>query len=898
MKLPIFTLAGTLGLLLCGAALPIRAWGAVEESFFLPNGLKVILVAQPDNPVVSMRVMIRTGSADESTRSEYGLAHLMEHMAFKGSVRYPEPGLISKMVERNGGSMNAYTSHDSTVYYFSLPAEQVAMGLDVLAELVFHPLYDPKEYELEKEVVIEEIKRGRDNPDRTVMETFFNAAYPDHPYGRPVIGYEETVKAATVKEAKAFHELHYRPDNAVLVVTGGFDSAVVKESIEKFYASLPKAKDELKAKPTPALATPKGPEIRLAESEKVALAKVFMGFRSPAAYEPGAATMDLLSAVLSGGKASRLVEVVKDEKQLVTDISSAAYTPRHQGTFMISFETEPSKVTAATKAVLEELEKLVTSPPADEELSRARSLAEKSFLAGQESAMGLGSQITEFENLFGDWRLRDAYLPLWQRTGSEELAKKAAEHFLPKNLTISVLLPPEIEGDGRPTPEQLAKVATDLMPAVQEIEAEKQFFREMALDNGIKLLVRRDASLPLVNVRAAALGGLLADPAEEEGLNNFMASVWSKATLQKNAAELSRAVEGLGATLSAFSGRNSLGLVGSFLASQSEPGLELFAEVLMSPKFSKEDVERVRPEILAQIKAQEEQLGRRVMRSLATKLYPGDHPYSRDQLGTEESVTKITPADLKASYENIVRPENLIITVAGDVEPGKVRETLNSLIGKWKPAGESVKVSVPAAPPAITEPTKTVETIERAQTHLALGFQAAALGTEDVPALEVLAAYLGGMSGPLFRELRDQQSLAYTVQCSYNPGLNVSSFVFYIATAPEKVDEALSGFAGIIDRVRQKPISAEELEGAKRYIIGVTKIGLQTVASRAAQATFNTLYGLGIDYDQKRLAAIEKVTASDLQKAAAKYLAPEREVLAILGNVENIENAKSAESAK
>ncbi|MDR1921066.1 MAG: insulinase family protein, partial [Candidatus Adiutrix sp.] len=159
MRLPIFKIAGALGLVLGGLLPPLRAWGAAEESFSLANGLKVIMASQPGSPVASMRVMVRTGAADEAVRSEYGLAHLMEHMAFKGTSRHPEPGLISSLVERNGGDMNAYTSSDSTVYYLERPAEQVDLGLDILADMVFAPLYDPKEYELEKEVVIEEIKR-------------------------------------------------------------------------------------------------------------------------------------------------------------------------------------------------------------------------------------------------------------------------------------------------------------------------------------------------------------------------------------------------------------------------------------------------------------------------------------------------------------------------------------------------------------------------------------------------------------------------------------------------------------------------------------------------------------------------------------------------------------------
>jgi zinc protease len=883
-------LAGALSLMMLGGLFPpMRAWGAAEESFLLNNGLKVILVEQPGSPVVSLRVMIRTGAADESSRSEYGLAHLMEHMAFKGTARYPDPGAISGLVERNGGDMNAYTSSDSTVYYLNLPSDQVILGLDILSDLVFHPLYDPGEYELEKEVVIEEIKRGRDNPDNLLMDDFLSAAYPDHPYGRPVIGYEETVRNASVQEARAFHTRHYRPDNAALVVTGGFDRAAVQKAIDRFYAGLARPEAPLTRTPEPGLAPPAGPVVHLSYNDQVALAKVVIGFRGPAGRDPEAPAMDLLSSVLSGGKASRLTEVIKDEKQLVTDISTGSYTPRYQGSFMISLETEPAKVAPAIAAVCQELERLIAQPPSDDELGRAKALAEKGFVTSQESALGLAAQITEFENMFGDWRLRDAYLPLWNRTGPAELTLSAARHFLPKNMTITVMLPPRDTGDktAGPTEKELTELARRLSPpAVAGAATAAPAFQEFKLAAGPRLLVMRDATVPLVNARVAVLGGLLAEQPGQDGLNNFMTSVWTKATAKRPAQSLARAIEDIGASISAYAGRNSAGLTATFLASNLDEGLRLFTEVLTSPAFSAEDVEKVRPEILAQIKAQDEQLGGRVFRLLAKNLYPGGHPYSRDQLGTADTVTRLTPADLKKNYEELARPEDIIIALAGDVEPLKVRETLETLLAGWKPKGPGLKLAAPPAPPAIAKFTEITEKLDRAQTHIAFGFQAAGLGTPDGPALDVLAAYLSGMSGPLFRELRDQQSLAYTVQCGYNPGLKVGSFSFYIASDPQKVTAALAGFDDIIKRIQARPISPEDLEGTKRYIIGATKIRFQTVSGRAGQAILNCLYGLGLDYEDKRLAAIAQVTAEDVRLAAVKYLQKDSGVLVILGKNE------------
>ncbi|MDR2725583.1 MAG: insulinase family protein [Candidatus Adiutrix sp.] len=878
-----FQFAGTL-MVLGGLLQPVRAWGATEESFRLRNGLKVILAEQPGSPVVSLRVLINTGSADEAGRPEYGLSHLMEHMAFKGGRRYPE-GTATALVERNGGEINAYTSNDSTVYYLSLPSERAALGLDILADLVFAPLYDPKEYRLEKEVVVEEIKRGRDNPDRVLMEEFFEAAYPDHPYGRPVIGYEDTVRQATVAVAKAFHQKHYRPDNAVLLVTGGFDRAALAGPIEEFFGGLAPPKKNLPPRPAAALTAIGGPVVRLIKSEKAALAKIALGFRGPAGGAPETPALDLLSAVLAEGKASRLTESVKDDQALVTDISAFNHTPHGPGLFIITAETEPEKAAPATAAILRELARLTSEPPAGDELARIRALAEKNFVLGQESASGLAAQLTEFESLYGDYRLRDAYLPIWNRLGAPELAAGAARLFRPEDLTLVIMLPGQGEVDF--TAKSLAGLAREALTSRQasaEIKTTPAF-QEMRLSAGPKLLVMRDATLPLVTARAAALGGILAETEAQNGLSHFMTSVWARATEERTAPALARAAEDIGASITAFSGRNSVGLNASFLSTHFKEGLALWAEVLTRPAFAPEEVEKVRPEILAQIKARDEHLAGRLLRLQARHLYPGGHPYSRDQLGTLKSAAAFQPGDLKDFYTRLVRPDQIILAVAGDVDPDQVRNEMEKLLAGWRPAGTGRAVTIPGPPEPLADPAPVTETLDRAQTHLALGFQVPGLGSPEGPALDVLAAYLSGMSGPLFRELRDQQSLAYTVQALHEPGLSIGAFRFYIATDPSKVGAAWAGFQDIIGKVRAGTINPEELEGAKRYLVGAAKIGRQTVSSRTGQALLNSLYGLGLDHEEKHLAEIEKVTASEVRAAAGRFLAPDRGLLAVLGQM-------------
>lgn len=858
------------------------AWAGQEEGYSLDNGLKIILAPEPGGPVVSMRLLIKAGSTSENGRAEYGLAHLMEHMAFKGTAKRRN-GEISALVESRGGDMNAYTSFDETVYYLTMPAGEEELGLDILADMVFSPAYDPGEYAREKEVVIEEIKRGADSPDRRLSEAFWALAFPDHPYGRPVIGFEETVKGASLADAKGFHRKFYRPDNAILVAAGGFEADKIKPLINRYYGGL---KNPQGARPARNLARPAAPEAPRAEglaSGQAELAKVIIGFPGPAYQDPSAPMTDLVSSILSDGRSSRLYERIKRRRDLVVDISSYSFTPRDPGVFLISFETSPEKVLPAAEAVFEELGDFFKNPPSQAELSRARILAEKGFIGSQETASGQAGQIAGFENMAGDWRLKDAYLAIWNRATLADLLKAGHGIINNRGRVVAFMLP-------LAAAERREEISAGLLKLAREFEtpefsfkaAAKPVFENYPLAGGARLLVMNDPALPLVSVKAGFLGGLLAEPPEQNGLMNFLAADWARSTLKRGPEELAAALDDLGAQIGGFSGRNSFGLSGSFLAATFHHGLELFGEVLTQPAFDPVEAQKVKNDILFQQRAQNEQLAQRTLRLLAKNMYVG-HPYSRDALGTSETVSAMTTEDLALAYRRLARPENLVVAVAGDVNPAELQESFNKILAGWD-QGEAGPAWPEPAKPRPESGRLIHEDLDRAQTHLAMGFSAAGLGEDDQAALEVLDAYFSGMGGALFSELRDRQSLAYTVTSIYTPGLNgVGGFTFYIACDPRKKERALAGMNAIIAEVRAAPPSVEAADRAKRYVLGLKKIGRQTLGAKANQALFDDLYQLGPDSESRLEAAISRVKPEDLQRAALKYLSPERAVTVEIG---------------
>jgi zinc protease len=396
-------------------------------------------------------------------------------------------------------------------------------------------------------------------------------------------------------------------------------------------------------------------------------------------------------------------------------------------------------------------------------------------------------------------------------------------------------------------------------------------------------LIKPDGSLPLVSLRAVFLGGVRFETEATNGLNQLLAEVWDRGTETRTAEELARAVEDMAGYLSSFCGRNSLGLEAEFLSRHLEPGLDLLAEVLTRPALSDEEVEKARPNILAAIERQSDQLLARTFRLLSRTLY-GPHPYALNSLGSPDSVRGLTSDLLRSYFKQRVVPQNMVLAAVGDVDPDKLKDRLETLLSGWQGASSPAPRLEP--PPALDKTRAVHERIDRAQAHLALGFLTPGMADPDRYALQVLETVLSGQGGRLFMELRDRQSLAYAVTAMFRPGLDTGGFSLYIAFAPDKYEAAQAGLAKILQGLRKEPVTLDELERAKENILGACEIRLQGYGEMAADLAFHELYGLGHDYRYRYLEGIRAVTAADVLAAARRYLDPDRAVAATVGPVE------------
>ncbi|HWP90877.1 MAG TPA: pitrilysin family protein [Thermodesulfobacteriota bacterium] len=845
--------------------------------FKLDNGLTVLLEENHSAPVVAVNVWVKVGSACEED-GEYGIAHVHEHMVFKGTEKRGV-GEIARIIEGDGGDINAFTSFDETVYYVVIAGRFLDTALDVLSDAMENSSFDAEELQKELQVVLEEIRRGEDSPQRNLSERLFSEAYTAHPYRRPVIGSKESVSGFTREKIVNFYKKWYSPNNMVLVVVGDFDTRKVVPKIKETFGTL-------KPRTLPNCHIPEEPvqkEMRAVVFDKKVQEGYFsLAFHTTDARNDDTPVLDVISNILGGGDSSRLYRRVKEDKGLVSNIYSYSFTPKYPGLFAVGGTLDPDKASSAFSEIIKETYLLKYEPVSYEELSRAKVNIESNSIYTKETMQGQAQKLGYYEVEAGDYKYEDEYLKKVSLVTQEDIMRVARKYFRNSNLTTAFLLP-----TGQVTIEE--KEIIDIANrSAQALEKELSLLsikssgdvKKAMLDNGITVLIKQNHSVPLFAARAAFLGGVRFEDEKDNGVSNFLSEMFTRGTKNRSAEDIAREIESIAGEVSGFSGRNSFGVTVESLSRNFDQAIDIFADVIMNPSFDPEEIERARRDILSAINRQGDNLLRTTINLFLSTLYR-ENPYRFDVLGTKETITNMTRDDLINFYQKYVRPENMVISVVGNVDENRVLSMLESYFGEMGKGRFSPPQVQPESPPSRIR-TAEVEQKDKAQTHIILGFLAPTLKDPDQYPFEVLNAILSGQGGRLFLELRDKRSLAYTVTSFFTPGLEPGFFGVYIGCAPEKQEEAIQGIKEQLALVLEKGVTDEELKRAQNYLVGNFEIGLQQNSAQAAKIAFDELYGLGWDEYKRYPEEIYSVTKDDIQRVARKYIHLDKYTLAIV----------------
>ena len=853
--------------------LPAPSDSSDSRSLFrLENGLRVAIQEDHFAPVVAIQVWVKAGSADE-TPDVAGAAHVHEHMIFKGTERRPV-GAIAAEVESSGGNINAFTSADHTVYHLVLASRYCRAGLDILADAMHNSSFDPSELEKELQVVMEEWKRGEDSPTSRAATELFRLAYTSHPYGRPVIGFRETVEALDRGRVVNFYQRWYHPNNMTLVVVGDVDRRAVEGDVRELFGPYPLG--PLPARPRTVEPPQRQPRLSGLDMN-VEESYLYLGFPIPEADHADIFALDLLGFILGGGESSRLVQTVQVEKELVNWISASAYSPADPGLFITAAGLEQDKVRPALQAMLAAIADCQQRLVSPAELDRARTNLASDFTYRRETVQGQARQLGYFLSVFDDPDYEDRYLAGLAAVTRQDIRRVAQRYLTTDSLSL-VLLGSEAQA-GLPSAADIqAWQKTQPAPTVSPAKNGRVSYTE--LDNGIRLLVKEHHSVPVVSLQACMLGGVLFETEPNAGMNNLIAGLLTRGSQRFSRLALTEAVESLAGSLGGFSGRNSLGLSGSFLSSRATTGLELFLDTLLQPIFPADEVEKRRREILLALKNREDELAQIAFDLFYATIFT-THPYRLLPLGRVESIQALRQEQLSAYYRTVLNPRQLVVSAVGDVDSdeliGCLRASLEGL------PSVSDQLALPPPEPRPTDTRRQTKTVDKQQAHIVLGYQGVALDNPDRYILKIIDALLSRQGGRLFYELREKRALAYSVTAFSVEGLAPGAFGIYVGTDPNKVDEAVAAARHELRRLCQRPVDPAELEQAKKYLTGSYEISLQSNGSQAEEMAFNELYGLGYDNGRRYLRALGAVTEEDIRRVAQTYFDEHTETLVVVG---------------
>ncbi len=840
-------------------------------------------------PVVAIVTHVKAGYFDESD-DVVGIAHVLEHMFFKGTVARAV-GEISKETKAAGGYLNAGTIYDRTSYYTVLPSASFARGLDIQRDAYADSIIDAGELAKELEVIIQEAKRKADNPAAVASETLFELLHDVHRIRRWRIGREPGLRRLTRDELVAFYRNFYRPRQTILSVVGAIDLDDATREIERQYGSLTDAP----VVPNFGPHEPERSEFRYRELEgDITQTQLSFGWRTPGSLHPDTPLLELAGTMLGSGRGSRLYRAVR-ERTLATSVSAYDYTPTEIGVFVIHAEGPPEHTIDAARNVWAQLADVRANGFTSDELNRARQLLEARFVRRLETMEGQANYLAEWEAL-GDWQLGEAELNRMMTASVTEVSDAVRRHLGEESAGVIVYRPrtsPAIASDASamrallatPGAAPLAPVPAP-KPVAPAPESRAQFEREEGrvrvyrTASNVPILVMRRAGAPLVQLGVHVAGGATEEAASHAGLTSLLTRTSVKGTRTRSAAQIAEDGELLGGSVSGGTSAESFSWGISVPARHTDAAVELLADVVQDATFDAGALATERSLAIADLEMLKDDMYRYPLRQLTAAAFAG-HPFGVPASGTEESLATIDVSDVREWHRAHVLEGSSVIAIVGDVDPDAIANlaTARFAMLEWR---ERAPLEAPEWPSA---PIMRVESRDKAQSALALAFPSPSRSAPARIAAELIAGVASGLGGRFFDQLRDRQSLAYTVSAFTAEWRNTGMFISYIATGPEKEEIARAGLLAEFAKLRDEPVTAAELARAQEYAIGTHAIRSQSGGALLGEMIDAWLFGSGLAEIDEHDAMIRRVTTREMQWIANTYFDESRLVQAVIRGV-------------
>ena len=851
-----------------------------------PNGFTLLVREDRAAPVVAIITRVKAGYFDEPD-TEIGIAHVLEHMYFKGTPTHG-PGEIATATKEVGGWLNAHTIYDATTYITVLPSDNWERGLDIQFDAFANSTIDADELRRELEVIIQEAARKEDTPSAVTAETLYEVLHDAHRMRRWRIGREAGLRTFTHEMVHGFYRNWYTPSNSILAIVGDVDASAVRAAVGARYGALA-AHDPMPDR-GPEESRWRGARYR-ALSGDVQQAHTTFGFRTVGPLHPDAAALDVAASVLSTGRASRLYRAIR-ERGLAMSASAYHYTPTQLGVFAIGVVGADATVAEATAEAWRQLRALERDGPTADELSRVKHVMRTRQLRTDESMEGQASEMVAWESLGGAdvgdayWAAIDAVtaadvqrvLSTWCSADAVGVVSYRPKGSQPLAADGSALIAAWNSGSAAALAidARMPLVTADVLTAVHA-ESRIGDVHVFRTAQGVPVLVRRKAGAKLVHMGCYMQGGAVDEPMAHAGLTSLMMRTSIKGTATRTAAQIAEDAERLGGSVSTSTSKELFGWSISVPAGDVLPAAALLADVVQHAAFPEEAVVAERSQMLSDLRARRDDMLRYPL-ALARQALFRTHTFGVDALGSDASVATLDTATVRAWHATAVLAGDPVLAIVGDAEPDLLAQQVASAFMLLAPAARA-RV---AAPGLTTEPIEIIEPRAKQQSAVAMLFRGPGRRDPARYAAQLMTGVASGLGGRFFESLRSRQSLAYSVFVSISTLRDAGMISSYIACAPEREMEARAGLLAEFAALRDAPVSSEELERARTYAIGMHALRQESAGAQLGDMVDAWCAGDGLHELADEVPQLRAVTAADVQTVVRVWCDPARRVDAVV----------------
>jgi len=870
--------------------------GQVVETM-LDNGLKVLTVEMHNAPIIFSQLAYKVGSRNENIGLT-GLAHITEHMMFKGTPTYPK-GKIARLIKDNAGIFNAFTSNDITAYYEQMPKNKIDFALAIEADRMFNCLIDAGELKKELEVIKEERRMRTDDNPRGIFREEFNAiAFKSSPNHWPIIGWMNDIKKTTRDNVWNFYRTYYTPNNATLVLVGDFETETMLAKVRKYFGSIPRGPEvPLRKVHEPEQTSKRTVTVKRVDVKTVT---VTMAWHTPAMGHPDNAALRVLARVLGGGRTSRLYKNLVEEKKLAIRASTRVRLAKDSWLFTVSVELKREdidKTPTVENIILAEIKKIKQEGITEYELQKIKNHLRHSEIFENMKVSSVGMRLARYET-YVSWQFYDQWKEQQKAVTLADVKRVANEYFNPDWVTVGYLLP---ENNNTESETQASLLTPQNILDVEKcyyLPLSEPFFMPEEIDvikprpiepriemgklaNGIPVYFIHDKAFPIFSIRGFIRTGNCPEDKEKPGVGMLTGRMMNRGTKKHTNDFLNERMDFVPFSFKISGGVERVRFSGGTITEYADSLLKYGFEILTEPAFPEDGFTVVRNNLISSIRKANAGKGWKTGRFIFENIYGKDHPYGRLVSGSEENVNKLTVNDLGEFHSKYYYPQHTVLCVLSNLTLEQAIAKLNKTFGKWTHPNPPELTLFPEPKPLTGRTVKTYPMPEKKQADVRIGGTLAPYGHPDTEAIDIAVHILGGssLSSRMGVSIRDEQGLAYGVGVKTRQRNKGGLWFMKAGTKGENAQKLLHSAIKEIDKMRQEEVTDEELLTAKRYFIGTLPMVIETPLDILHQVAEMVRHEAPLNEFDTYADRVMRVTKQDVLRVMKKYFNPKNIVI-------------------